>query len=64
MARKAAGRTGSEPRDRGVEGAALEPVGKVQRKLVSPAGEVVVVEVPVYPPFRLKTEAERESTPG
>lgn len=62
MARKAT--TSPEPRDRKVQSAPLEPVGRVRRQLVNPAGEVIVVEVPVYPPFRLKTEEERESTSG
>ena len=36
-----------------VEGAKLDPIGKVKRKLTRPDGSTVVVEVPVYPPFRL-----------
>ena len=39
--------------DRPIRGEALEPVAIVRRELVSPSGEVVVVDVPVYPPFRL-----------
>jgi hypothetical protein len=39
-----------------IRGAALEPVGIVRRELVSPNGEVVVVDVPVYPPFRLDSQ--------
>jgi hypothetical protein len=42
-----------------VEGAKLDPIGKVQRKLTRPDGSTVVVEVPVYPPFRL---SDRPST--
>ena len=36
-----------------VEGAKLDPIRVVQRKLTRPDGSTVVVEVPVYPPFRL-----------
>lgn len=49
---------------RSVEGARLRPMRKVRRELVSPKGERVVVEVPVYPPFRLKSDAERGDAPG
>jgi len=37
-----------------VEGEPLEPIRVVQRELTRPDGTTVVVEVPVYPPFRLK----------
>ena len=43
-----------------IQGAALEPMRVVRRELVSPSGSVVVVDVPVYPPFRLETERERK----
>ena len=36
-----------------VEGAKLDPIGMVKRKLTRPDGSTVMVEVPVYPPFRL-----------
>jgi hypothetical protein len=42
-----------------VQGAKLDPIGVVKRALTRPDGSTVVVEVPVYPPFRL---AERPST--
>ena len=42
-----------------VEGAKLDPIRVVKRKLTRPDGSTVVVEVPVYPPFQL---AERPST--
>ena len=42
-----------------VEGAKLDPIGMVKRKLTRPDGSTVVVEVPVYPPFRL---ADRPTT--
>ena len=41
-----------------VEGAKLDPIRVVKRKLTRPDGSTVVVEVPVYPPFRL---ADRSS---
>ena len=41
------------PKTGEVEGAKLDPIGKVKRKLTRPDGSTVVVEVPVYPPFRL-----------
>ena len=55
---------GSAPAEPRVAGARLEPVRKVRRELKSPSGRVVIVEVPVYPPFRLKTDAEREPASG
>lgn len=36
-----------------VEGAKLDPIRVVKRVLTRPDGSTVVVEVPVYPPFRL-----------
>jgi hypothetical protein len=39
-----------------VEGAKLDPIGVVKRSLTRPDGSTVVVEVPVYPPFRLAAE--------
>jgi hypothetical protein len=36
-----------------VEGAKLDPIRIVKRVLTRPDGSTVVVEVPVYPPFRL-----------
>ena len=42
-----------------VEGAKLDPIRVVKRSLTRPDGSTVVVEVPVYPPFRL---AERPSS--
>jgi hypothetical protein len=41
------------PRVGEVEGAKLDPIGSVKRLLTRPDGSKVVVEVPVYPPFRL-----------
>ncbi len=58
MARSKAA-TNFETSDTAIQGAALEPMRVVRRELVSPSGSVVVVDVPVYPPFRLETERER-----
>jgi hypothetical protein len=41
------------PRVGEVEGAKLDPIRVVKRSLTRPDGSKVVVEVPVYPPFRL-----------
>ena len=46
--------------DQPIRGAALSPLRVVRRELVSPSGRVVVVDVPVYPPFRLPNEDERK----
>jgi hypothetical protein len=46
--------------DEPIRGAELAPVRVVRRKLVSPSGRVVVVDVPVYPPFRLPSDEERK----
>ena len=40
-----------------VEGAKLDPIRVVKRSLTRPDGSTVVVEVPVYPPFRLADHA-------
>jgi hypothetical protein len=47
-----------DPKVGEVQGAKLDPIGVVKRVLTRPDGSTVVVEVPVYPPFRL---AERPS---
>jgi hypothetical protein len=47
--------------DEPIRGARLAPVRTVRRRLVSPSGREIVVDVPVYPPFRLPTEEERQS---
>jgi hypothetical protein len=46
-----------------VEGAKLDPIGVVERKLTRPDGSTVVVEVPVYPPFRLADRASIRQPP-
>ena len=40
-----------------VEGAKLDPIRVVKRSLTRPDGKTVVVEVPVYPPFRLAEQS-------
>lgn len=47
-----------EPVFESIQSEKLEPIGSVRRELTRPDGTRVVVEVPVYPPFRL---AERSS---
>ena len=42
-----------------IETEALKPTSKVVRELRSPDGTVIRVEVPVYPPFRLKEKAAK-----
>jgi hypothetical protein len=48
--------------DEPIRGARLAPVRTVRRRLVSPSGREVVVDVPVYPPFRLPSEDERKAS--
>jgi hypothetical protein len=42
-----------------VESEKLEPIRMVERVLTRPDGTTVRVEVPVYPPFRLKERPAR-----
>jgi hypothetical protein len=51
-----------EARAQSIECEALEPVRKVVRELKRPDGSTLRVEVPVYPPFRLKEKDAQEST--
>jgi hypothetical protein len=37
-----------------------EPVATVKRELISPTGQKVLVDVPVYPPFRLETHVQQK----
>jgi hypothetical protein len=46
-----------------VESADLEPIEVVRRELTRPDGSVVVVEVPVYPPFRLSEQPGARKAP-
>ena len=41
----------------------LEPIGYVERELVSPDGKTVKVKVPVYPPFELASETAAKTEP-
>jgi hypothetical protein len=43
-----------------VRGATLEPIRVVKREITLPDGTTTVVDVPVYPPFRLE---ERPAPP-
>ena len=51
-----------EATPRTIECETLEPVRKVVRELKRPDGSTLRIEVPVYPPFRLK-EKETEESP-
>jgi hypothetical protein len=53
VARDAAKAEEEDPKRGEVQGAKLDPIGVVKRALTRPDGSTVVVEVPVYPPFRL-----------
>jgi hypothetical protein len=53
VARDAAKAEEEDPKLGEVKGAKLDPIGVVKRVLTRPDGSTVVVEVPVYPPFRL-----------
>jgi len=46
-----------------IEGAKLDPIGVVKRKLTRPDGSTVMVEVPVYPPFRLADRPSNRKLP-
>lgn len=46
-----------------VRGAPLEPIRTVRRELTRPDGKKLVVDVPVYPPFRLE-ERPTPARPG
>ncbi len=62
---KAAAKPGSDaPRRLGeIESEELEPIEVVRRELTRPDGSVVVVEVPVYPPFRLSEASGTRKAP-
>ena len=49
----------SEPEDRRIHSAPLEPIRVVVRELTRPDGKKLKVEVPVYPPFKLEEGDER-----
>ncbi|MEM7412580.1 MAG: hypothetical protein AAF430_20285 [Myxococcota bacterium] len=46
-----------------IEGEALEPIKMVERELTRPDGTTVMVQVPVYPPFRLKDRNAPRTAP-
>ncbi|HXV36191.1 MAG TPA: hypothetical protein VEC18_03525 [Myxococcota bacterium] len=46
------------PPARGVESEPLKPIRKVMREIVRPDGTILRVEVPVYPPFKLKQRGQ------
>jgi hypothetical protein len=44
-----------------VEGERLKPIRRVMREIERPDGTIIRVEVPVYPPFKLR---DRRKTKG
>ena len=54
MARTKRGTNNFEAQNREIESEPLKPIRKVIRELRRPDGTILRVEVPVYPPFRLK----------
>lgn len=52
-----------EPALESIQGEKLEPIGSVKRELTRPDGTRVVVEVPVYPPFRLAERPVKRGGP-
>ncbi len=46
-----------QPRTGGIQGERLRPIRTVIRELTRPDGTTIRVEVPVYPPFRLKVQS-------
>lgn len=47
-----------DPRGERIEGEPLEPLRIVERELTRPDGTTLKVDVPVYPPFRLKQRGQ------
>ena len=45
-----------------IQSAPLEPIRVVERELIRPDGSTVVVEVPVYPPFKLEAGEKPRAT--
>jgi len=64
MAQQRKGAPAPEPASNPVERAPVEPIGSVRRELVRPDGTKVVVDVPVYPPFRLDGAEKSPPTPS
>lgn len=56
--RRSAKKQQREAPPEGIRGEPLEPIGFVERELTRPDGTKLTVEVPVYPPFRLRQHAE------
>jgi hypothetical protein len=47
-----------------IEGEPLEPVRVVERELTHPDGTTLTVQVPVYPPFKLKKRLPEKTAPS
>ena len=45
----------------GIEGERLKPIRRVMREIERPDGTIIRVEVPVYPPFKLKDRRKSKS---
>ena len=43
-----------DTRPAGIKGERLKPIRRVMREIERPDGTILRVEVPVYPPFKLK----------
>jgi hypothetical protein len=44
-----------------IEGERLKPIRRVMREIERPDGTIIRVEVPVYPPFKLKDQRKPKS---
>ena len=55
MAQRHKGEAADEGASDRVRRPPLQPIGSVRRELVRPDGTKIVVDVPVYPPFRLES---------
>ena len=44
-----------------IEGERLKPIRRVMREIERPDGTILRVEVPVYPPFKLKDRRKSKS---
>jgi len=51
-----------QPSSGGIRSERLRPIRTVTRELTRPDGTTIRVEVPVYPPFRLKDRSKAKSS--
>jgi hypothetical protein len=59
---KASSKKDAPWRSERIEGEPLEPVRIVERELIHPDGTTLTVQVPVYPPFKLKKRLPAKTT--